>query len=166
MVHRDIKPANILLTQDGEPILTDYGIAKIMGATSYTVSGVVMGSAHYMSPEQVQGFPMDHRTDIYSLGVVLFEALAGRVPFDADTTASILAQHISAPVPPAQSINPNRAVAGAGRLGEGSGQSAGVTATSRRAKWRPLCRPRLRLWPAAGPVRLPARVPAKRRQWC
>jgi serine/threonine protein kinase/Flp pilus assembly protein TadD len=107
MVHRDIKPANILLTQDGEPILTDYGIAKIMGATSYTVSGVVMGSAHYMSPEQVQGFPMDHRTDIYSLGVVLFEALAGRVPFDAETTASILAQHISAPVPPAQSINPN-----------------------------------------------------------
>ncbi|MFH0915770.1 MAG: tetratricopeptide repeat protein [bacterium] len=107
MVHRDIKPANILLTQDGEPILTDYGIAKIMGATSYTVSGVVMGSAHYMSPEQVQGFPMDHRTDIYSLGVVLFEALAGRVPFDADTTASILAQHISAPVPAAQSINPS-----------------------------------------------------------
>jgi serine/threonine protein kinase/Flp pilus assembly protein TadD len=107
MVHRDIKPANILLTQEGEPILTDYGIAKIMGATSYTVSGVVMGSAHYMSPEQVQGFPMDHRTDIYSLGVVLFEALAGRVPFDADTTASILAQHISAPVPAAQSINPN-----------------------------------------------------------
>jgi tetratricopeptide (TPR) repeat protein/tRNA A-37 threonylcarbamoyl transferase component Bud32 len=107
MVHRDIKPANILLTQEGEPILTDYGIAKIMGATSYTVSGVVMGSAHYMSPEQVQGFPMDHRTDIYSLGIVLFEALAGRVPFDADTTASILAQHISAPVPAAQSINPS-----------------------------------------------------------
>ncbi len=106
MVHRDVKPANILLTGEGEPILTDYGIAKIMGATSYTVSGVVMGSAHYMSPEQVQGFPVDHRTDIYSLGVVLFEALAGRVPYDADTTASILAQHLSAPVPPACSINP------------------------------------------------------------
>ncbi len=106
MVHRDIKPANILLTGEGEPVLADYGIAKIMGATSYTVSGVVMGSAHYMSPEQVQGFPVDHRTDIYSLGVVLFEALAGRVPYDADTTASILAQHLSAPVPPARSINP------------------------------------------------------------
>lgn len=106
MMHRDIKPANILLTQEGEPVLTDYGIAKIMGATSYTASGVVMGSAHYMSPEQVQGLPTDHRTDIYSLGVVLFEALVGRVPFDADTTASILAQHITAPVPSVQSINP------------------------------------------------------------
>jgi len=106
MVHRDVKPANILLTSDGEPILTDYGIAKIMGVTSYTVSGVVMGSAHYMSPEQVQGFAVDHRSDIYSLGVVLFEALAGRVPYDADTTASILAQHLSAPVPPACSLNP------------------------------------------------------------
>ena len=106
MVHRDIKPANILLTSEGEPILTDYGIAKIMGATSYTVSGVVMGSAHYMSPEQVQGFAVDHRSDIYSLGVVLFEALAGRVPYDADTTASILAQHLSAPIPPARSLNP------------------------------------------------------------
>ncbi len=106
MVHRDIKPANILLTSEGEPILTDYGIAKIMGATSYTASGMVLGSAHYMSPEQVQGFAVDHRSDIYSLGVVLFEALAGRVPYDADTTASILAQHLSAPVPPARSLNP------------------------------------------------------------
>jgi tetratricopeptide (TPR) repeat protein len=106
MVHRDIKPANILITSEGEPILTDYGIAKIMGATSYTASGMVLGSAHYMSPEQVQGFAVDHRSDIYSLGVVLFEALAGRVPYDADTTASILAQHLSAPVPPARSLNP------------------------------------------------------------
>ena len=107
MVHRDIKPANVLLTAQGDPVLTDYGIAKLMGATSYTVAGMVMGSAHYMSPEQVQGFPTDVRSDIYSLGVCLFEALAGRVPYDAETTASILAQHLSAPIPPAQRLNPN-----------------------------------------------------------
>ena len=107
MVHRDIKPANVLLTAQGDPVLTDYGIAKLMGATSYTVAGMVMGSAHYMSPEQVQGFPTDVRSDIYSLGVCLFEALAGKVPYDAETTASILAQHLSAPIPPAQRLNPN-----------------------------------------------------------
>jgi eukaryotic-like serine/threonine-protein kinase len=106
MIHRDIKPANILLSREREPFLTDYGIAKIMSATSFTASGMVMGSAHYMSPEQVQGFPTDHRTDIYSLGIVLFVALAGRVPYDADTTASILAQHLSAPVPFARNLNP------------------------------------------------------------
>ncbi len=106
MVHRDVKPANILLTAQGDPVLTDYGIAKLMGATSYTVAGMVMGSAHYMSPEQVQGFPADVRSDIYSLGICLFEALAGRVPYDAETTASILAQHLSAPIPPAQNLNP------------------------------------------------------------
>jgi len=105
MIHRDIKPANVLITPDGEPVLTDYGIAKIMGATSLTASGTVVGSARYMSPEQVQGFPTDHRTDVYSLGVVLFEALSGRVPYDADTTASILAQHISAPVPSVLALN-------------------------------------------------------------
>ncbi len=106
MVHRDIKPANVLLSAQGDPILTDYGIAKLMGATSYTAVGMVMGSAHYMSPEQVQGFATDVRSDIYSLGVCLFEALAGKVPYDAETTASILAQHLSAPIPPAQTFNP------------------------------------------------------------
>ena len=99
MVHRDIKPANIIMTEDGEPILTDYGIAKMMGSTSLTSPGTVVGSAHYMSPEQAQGQECDVRSDLYSLGVVLFECLAGTVPFDGDTTVTVLIKHISAPVP-------------------------------------------------------------------
>jgi len=107
MVHRDIKPSNIILTRQHEPILTDYGIAKIAGATSYTIPGVVIGSAHYMSPEQAEGLPGDHRSDIYSLGIVLFEALTGSVPFQGETPASILMKHVSAPLPPACSLNPD-----------------------------------------------------------
>ena len=77
MIHRDIKPSNVLLTARGEPVLTDYGIAKIVGVTQHTATGTVMGSAYYMSPEQAQGIAVDGRTDIYSLGVMLFELLAG-----------------------------------------------------------------------------------------
>jgi tRNA A-37 threonylcarbamoyl transferase component Bud32 len=107
MVHRDIKPSNIILTSKGEPVITDYGIARIAGATSYTMPGTVVGSAQYMSPEQAQGQPADGRSDIYSLGVCLFEALTGRVPFDGETTASVLAQHLTAPVPAARTFNPD-----------------------------------------------------------
>lgn len=106
MVHRDIKPSNIILTKAGEPILTDYGIAKMVGVTSLTVTGMVVGSAHYMAPEQAQGQETDLRTDIYALGVVIFQMLTGRVPYDADTSASVLAQHIIAPIPSLASINP------------------------------------------------------------
>lgn len=106
MIHRDIKPSNIMLTKAGDPILTDYGIAKMLGVTSFTASGMVMGSAHYMAPEQAQGLDTDVKTDIYALGVVIFHALTSRVPFDADTTGSVLAQHIVAPIPSLISINP------------------------------------------------------------
>lgn len=106
MVHRDIKPSNIMLTKTGEPILTDYGIAKMVGVTSFTGTGMVVGSAHYMAPEQAQGLETDVRTDIYALGIVIFQMLTGRVPYDADTSASVLAQHIVAPVPSLTSINP------------------------------------------------------------
>jgi serine/threonine protein kinase len=107
MVHRDIKPANIIMSDDGEPILTDYGIAKIVGSTSLTSPGTVVGSAHYMSPEQAQGQECDVRSDLYSLGIVLFECLAGVVPFDGDTTVTVLVKHISAPVPSIRDLRPN-----------------------------------------------------------
>ncbi len=106
LVHRDIKPANIILTRTGEPVITDYGIAKIAGATSYTLPGTVIGSAQYMSPEQAQGLLSDGRSDIYSLGICLFEALTGRVPYDGETTGTILAQHVNAAVPSARALNP------------------------------------------------------------
>ena len=107
MVHRDIKPSNIILTRQHEPILTDYGIARIAGATAYTIPGVVIGSAHYMSPEQAEGLPGDNRSDIYSLGIVLFEALTGSVPFQGETPASVLLKQVSAAPPPALSLNPD-----------------------------------------------------------
>jgi len=105
MIHRDIKPANVLLTAQGEPVLTDYGIAKIVGVAQHTATGTVMGSAYYMSPEQAQGIAVDGRTDIYSLGVMLFESLTGRVPYQGDTLATVLVKHITAPVPAVSPLN-------------------------------------------------------------
>jgi serine/threonine-protein kinase len=107
MVHRDIKPSNVILTRKHEPILTDYGIARIAGATAYTIPGVVIGSAHYMSPEQAEGLPGDNRSDIYSLGIVLFEALTGAVPFQGETPASVLMKQVASAPPPALSLNPD-----------------------------------------------------------
>lgn len=105
VIHRDIKPGNILLhakaggsramfTDQIEPIITDFGLVRIMHATTQTASGLVSGTPAYISPEQAQGLKVDHRTDIYSLGVILYEILAGRVPFDADSTWSVIYKHI------------------------------------------------------------------------
>ena len=105
MIHRDIKPSNVLLTAQGDPVLTDYGIAKMVGVTQHTATGTVMGSAYYMSPEQAQGIAVDGRSDIYSLGVMLFESLAGRVPYEGDTLATVLVKHITAPVPAVCPLN-------------------------------------------------------------
>ena len=105
MIHRDIKPSNVLLTGQGEPVLTDYGIAKMVGVTQHTATGTVMGSAFYMSPEQAQGIAVDGRSDIYSLGVMLFESLAGQVPYEGDTLATVLVKHITAPVPAVCPLN-------------------------------------------------------------
>jgi len=106
MVHRDVKPANVLLTARGEPVLTDYGIARIVGVAQHTATGTVMGSAHYMSPEQAQGLAADGRSDLYALGVMLFEALAGRVPYEADSLPAVLLKHLTAPVPAVSLLNP------------------------------------------------------------
>jgi tetratricopeptide (TPR) repeat protein len=97
-VHRDIKPANIMF--DGERlVLTDFGIASIVGGTRYTASGAMVGTPAYMSPEQGQGERGDVRSDVYSLGVVLFEMLTGQVPYDADTPLAIVLKHLNEPLP-------------------------------------------------------------------
>jgi tRNA A-37 threonylcarbamoyl transferase component Bud32 len=106
MVHRDLKPANIMFTAEGQPVLTDFGIAKIVGAKSYTVTGAVSGTPAYMSPEQGQGERGDERSDIYSLGVILYEMVTGRVPYDADTPFAIILKHIQDPLPLPRQVYP------------------------------------------------------------
>jgi len=97
-VHRDIKPANIMF--DGERlVLTDFGIASIVGGTRYTATGAMVGTPAYMSPEQGQGEPGDVRSDVYSLGVILFEMVTGQVPYDADTPLAIVLKHLNEPLP-------------------------------------------------------------------
>jgi len=85
IIHRDIKPANIMLTSRGEAVVTDFGIAQIVGSTTYTVSGALMGTLSYMAPEQGLQGHCDQRSDLYSLGIVFYEMLTGYTPFDADT---------------------------------------------------------------------------------
>jgi len=106
MTHRDVKPANILLTRRGQAVVADFGIAQIIGGTRHTVSGALMGTLNYMAPEQGFEGRSDARSDIYSLGIVLYEALTGRTPFDADTPLAILMKHLNDPLPLPRQIDP------------------------------------------------------------
>ncbi len=99
VIHRDVKPANLIVGPDGTVKVTDFGIARAIGAASLTEAGQVIGTAHYMSPEQATGNPATSASDIYSLGVVAYEMFAGRRPFEADTPLAISMAHVHAPVP-------------------------------------------------------------------
>jgi hypothetical protein len=104
MIHRDVKPGNILLSSRGQAVLTDFGIAQIVGGTRYTVSGALMGTLNYMSPEQGMEGQCDARSDIYSLGIVFYEMLTGDPPFDAETPLAILMKHVNDPLPPPRKV--------------------------------------------------------------
>jgi serine/threonine-protein kinase len=119
VVHRDIKPGNIILhnktkdisvdqpiSEQTEPVLTDFGLVRIAQAVTQTASGAVSGTPAYMSPEQAQGVRVDHRSDIYSLGVVLYEMIAGRIPFEGDTSWTVIFKHINEPPPAIPDIQP------------------------------------------------------------
>jgi serine/threonine-protein kinase len=102
MIHRDVKPSNILITADGEPMLTDFGIAKIISEEAtmdLTGTSATVGTPEYMAPEQVVSKSVDGRADMYALGVVLYEMVTGRRPFQADTPMAVLFKHASAPLP-------------------------------------------------------------------
>ena len=120
LIHRDIKPANVLLRSasgpidlhqplpaDTEPILTDFGLVRLLDSTIQTSTGTVSGTPAYMSPEQARGDRVDSKTDIYSLGVMLYEMLAGTVPFDAESSFGILMKHLNEPPPPIPNISPD-----------------------------------------------------------
>ena len=99
-VHRDVKPENILFRENDSAVLTDFGIARAMGSgTRMTATGLSIGTPHYMSPEQARGQELDGRSDLYALGVVFYEMLTGKVPFDAQDSFAVGLQHINDPVP-------------------------------------------------------------------
>ncbi len=120
VIHRDVKPGNILLTSrafpldrklplppDTQPVLSDFGLVRYLNSASQTATGQIAGTPAYMSPEQARGDRTDARTDIYSLGIVLYEILAGRVPFEADTTMGVLLKHIHEPPEPIPGLSPH-----------------------------------------------------------
>jgi serine/threonine protein kinase len=107
IVHRDIKPHNVLFTNDGHAKLSDFGIAAAIGDRGLTDEGMVLGSAHYMSPEQAQGRATGPASDLYSLGIVMYEALTGAPPFTGKTAAGVAAKHVQERVPPLRLRNVN-----------------------------------------------------------
>jgi eukaryotic-like serine/threonine-protein kinase len=122
VVHRDLKPENVFLARPTGPRaadleddvkIVDFGAAKVLGASRITKTGIVFGTPHYMSPEQASGQPVDHRADIYAFGVIMYEMLAGRVPFEADTYMGVLTQHMFVQPKPPSIVRPELA----GQLG-------------------------------------------------
>lgn len=107
VIHRDVKPGNVLIDNSGQVKVADFGIARAIGTSEdLTQTGSVMGTATYFSPEQAQGYGVDPRSDVYSLGVVLYEMAAGRAPFAGDSPVSIAYKHVKEPPPPPRTINP------------------------------------------------------------
>jgi len=163
MIHRDIKPANIMINQDGEPVLMDFGVAKMLSSQQHTATGAIVGTPSYISPEQVRGERPDSRADIYALGVVLFEMVGGRCPFDADSTLRLMLMHINEPVPDIRELAddvPNALVAviekSLAKFPDERYQTAAEMAQALRAVAMP------RAAPTATPITPPAAPPVAR----
>ena len=107
LIHRDIKPQNILIDTSGRVKVTDFGIAKSANASTLTEAGITLGTVHYFSPEQAKGLPVMPQSDIYSIGVVLYEMLTGRIPFDSDNPVALALKHIEEMPPPLRRYNPS-----------------------------------------------------------
>ena len=145
LVHRDVKPQNVLLNGDGQAKVTDFGIARSLDVQhGMTQTGTVLGTSDYIAPEQAQGQRVDEHTDVYSLGVVLYELLTSEVPFPGENFVAVAMRHINEPPPRDSRQAPRRLAAARGGCAEGDGQGSGATgsrrwptsaASSRRA-WR------------------------------
>src|SRR5436190_2328395 len=107
LVHRDVKPQNVLLDGDGRAKVTDFGIARSLDVDGMTITGTIMGTSNYIAPEQARGEPVDEQSDIYSLGCVLYELLAGEVPFDGDNFVAVAMRHVNDPVPSVRDTRPD-----------------------------------------------------------
>lgn len=107
VIHRDLKPSNVLIDRRGDCFLADFGIAKLLQESAFTTSGSLLGTPQYVSPEQVFGQPVDHRSDLYALGVMLYQMTAGRLPFEADTAMAMALKHAHEPPLPPRAANPN-----------------------------------------------------------
>ncbi|MCL5736850.1 MAG: Stk1 family PASTA domain-containing Ser/Thr kinase [Actinobacteria bacterium] len=107
IIHRDIKPQNIIVDNDGRVKVTDFGIARAGSASTMTEAGSILGTAHYLSPEQAQGRPVEAASDLYSLGVVMYEMVTGRLPYDGDNPVTIAMQHVQDSPTPPRSIVPD-----------------------------------------------------------
>ncbi len=107
VIHRDIKPANVMLDPYGRPMLMDFGVARVQVEGNLTKTGTVLGTPHYLPPEQPLGKPVDARSDIYSLGIMFYEMLSGQLPFHDENAVAVLFKHINEPPPPLNSLVPD-----------------------------------------------------------
>jgi len=162
VIHRDLKPANILLDEGGEAVITDFGVARSLGATGMTQSGVIVGTPEYLSPEQARGDGVDARSDLYAVGLMLYEMLSGRLPFSGGTPAETMMQRIVR-APPAleheQAGLPRWMYAFSDRLLKvnpahrfGSANEALLALQARRVPSSPLQRRRISVWIVAALV--------------
>ena len=130
VVHRDLKPQNVIVDAEGKAIVTDFGIARA-GVSEITQTGSVMGTPHYLSPEQAQGFDVTAVSDLYSIGVMLYEALTGRVPFEGESAVAVAMKQVSQTPQRPSSINPQ--VSPGARRGGDAGAGEGARASASRA---------------------------------